>query len=225
MITARNALVDFVNNHSAVVVPHGIASLVDEGDIGGAMRAILALDTFDCSDFAEMQPNLLDALRAASATDILGIFQDGQTFKVGTLRLNDLLREFGTTVWGNLRTGEGAVIEMEGGGFIAVSGDCWDIVDLFEDGPQGDGWYSIKTDGSLNGDGWLFCARTHFVDADEIIDEEGMGYDSVGSVESLTISDDGHLTDGHHSEKADFSSAAAFRQQVRRWKAAVSDNA
>lgn len=59
-------------------------------------------------------------------------------------------------------------------------------------------------------------------DTDAIIDEEGMGFDSVGPVSCLSLRDDGSLGDDYHSERADLSSEAAFRAQVRRWKSAVS---
>jgi hypothetical protein len=55
-----------------------------------------------------------------------------------------------------------------------------------------------------------------------IIDEEGMGYEDVGPVECLVVSDGGMLGDGSAFERADLSSADAFRAQVRRWKDAVS---
>ncbi len=218
---AHNALVTFCNFFP---MSAEIESAVGRGDDTAALRAILKLPGFDFSDFADMQVNILDALRAASAADIRDIFGDGQTFKCGTLSLNDVLREFGAVVWGNLRTNEGAVVEMEGGGFVAVSGDCWDVVDYY--GPEdttarnGEGYYSVETDGKINRDGWFFPIAPAF-DTNTIIDEEGMGYDDMGSCASLVVNN-GRLSDDYHSERADLTSPDAFRAQVRKWKQAIS---
>jgi hypothetical protein len=51
----------------------------------------------------------------------------------------------------------------------------------------------------------------------DIINEEGMGFDSVGPVECLNVSD-GWLGDGLALEVADLTSPDAFRAQVRGWK-------
>ncbi len=150
-------MVAFVNAWNSTIVSNDIANMVSEGNNAGALRAIFRLADFDFSDLGNCSP-VLDVLRFASASDIVDIFGDGQTFKCGTLSLNDVLKGFGTTVWGNLRTSEGAVVELEGGGYIAVSGDCWDRVDAFEEGPQGEGFYSVESDGTMNRDGWFFAA-------------------------------------------------------------------
>lgn len=152
---AHNALVTFCNFFP---VPAEIENAVGRGEDTAALRAILKLPGFDFSDFADMQVNVLDALRAASASDLLEIFQDSNPFKCGTLSLDDVLQELGTVAWGDLNTNEGAVVELEGGGFVAVSGDCWDLADYFEGGPQGSGYYSVETDGTINPRGWFFPA-------------------------------------------------------------------
>lgn len=58
--------------------------------------------------------------------------------------------------------------------------------------------------------------------ANAIIDEEGMGNRSIGSVCCLVMSDDGYLTDGSAWEKADLSSEENFRAQVRKWREDIS---
>jgi len=85
-------------------------------------------------------------------------------------------------------------------------------------------WEFLRT--SQNGDvmrqNLITDSNTKSFDTQAIIEEEGMGYGDVGSVQSLTVSDDGKLTDGDCAEPADLSSPDAFRAQVRRWKDAIS---
>ena len=59
------------------------------------------------------------------------------------------------------------------------------------------------------------------LDLDAIIADEGMDSDAVGPVASLVVGDDGRLCDDWNGEPADLRSPAAFRDQIRRWKAAV----
>ena len=152
-----NVLIAFINAHDVNAVPRDIAAMVESGDTIDALIAIFNLGGFDFSDFANASP-VLSVLCAADADDISAIFgNDGSRFRCGTLDLNTLLREFGAVEHGDLRDGA-AVVFCPCGGYIAVSGGTWDIVELYEDGPEGEGWYSFGDDGMIDPDGWFFAA-------------------------------------------------------------------
>lgn len=153
-LTVTNVLIAFSNANRASI-PAEIAALLDNGDTTGALRAILKLPDFDFSDFANAPGAVVCALRAVEADDLLSIFEGG-AFKCGSLSLNDVLLQLGWTVWGDIRSSKGAIVSLPSGVYVAISGDAWDIVDLFEDGPQGDGWYSVEADGEINEKGWFF---------------------------------------------------------------------